>query len=621
MTGDAASQPGRLPLVVLSLAAAVVGYATFSEFLLEDSYITLRYADNLAEGRGMVFQAGQRHFGTSSPLWAIVLALAIALGGSPEVVLDLGFCASLGALAYSGGRLLQRLGPPALGPLFALAVCLGVGRLHAYWGMETPLFLALLFGAWGLTLDRRYVLAGVALGFACLARYEGYAFAIALALVLATQRSWAAMRAGGLAVTAVTLPWLVVAWIYYGSPVPAPLGAKSGLISHQRYFTRSLEDLGHDLFWPLAVLGRPHALGWAVVLLIAVFGAIGIGRLLRQRDVVALALPLGALVVFAGLVVIAPVAAFAWHRAPVHYVALACAFVGAGPLLARLFAAPRLRLAGLVAAGACVVASVPILQASSARLRSTYQYAGREVGYVEIADFLVETRLHECTVLTWEPGYLAFMSDVRVIDLDGLVTPKPEFTRSVLSRWDSGFPPEADLVLLRAPFHPSGFEMVYEGAMGSRLFARAEVAERHADSIAAYRDRDPAGEAARPLSLEPVPIAPCFTGPNFEVDPDRGVTRIVPHPEPLAFTAETPRLRIDAPRLEVEFETSSPTRVRLQLVVRGEVVVSTDDALDPASDLVRWDVEPWLGRTARVRVLAIAGADEEATLGVVRAAP
>ena len=168
MTSDPAraeaSEFERAALVLVALAGALVSYFTFSDFLFEDSYITLRYATNLAAGRGLVFQSGEAVLGTSSPLWAMLLALPIALGAEPEIVLDIGFCASLAGLGYSGGRLLLRLATPRAGVVFALAVSLGVGRLHAYWGMETPLFLGLLFGAWSLALDRRHVRSGILLG-------------------------------------------------------------------------------------------------------------------------------------------------------------------------------------------------------------------------------------------------------------------------------------------------------------------------------------------------------------------------------------------------------------------------------------------------------------------------
>ena len=215
----------RTALALVAIFGGIVSYFTFSEFLFEDAYITLRYATNLAAGHGFVFQTGELVFGTSTPLWAMLLAVPIALGAEPEVVLDVGFCASLVGLAYSGGRLLHRLGAPRAGIAFAVAISLGVGRLQAYWGMETPLFIGLLFGAWCMALDRKYARSGVLLGLACVARYEGYAFAVAMALGLASQRNWTGIRAGGLAVAGVATPWLLFAWLFFGSLIPLPAPA------------------------------------------------------------------------------------------------------------------------------------------------------------------------------------------------------------------------------------------------------------------------------------------------------------------------------------------------------------------------------------------------------------
>jgi hypothetical protein len=250
-------------------------------------------------------------------------------------------------------------------------------------------------------------------------------------------------------------------------------------------------------------------------------------------------------------------------------------------------------------------------------LRGTFQYAGREIAYPEIADFLRRTRLNDATLLTWEPGYMAFMSDIRVIDVAGLVTPAPAFTRASTPQWDSGFPPEADLVLLRAPFRPEGFELVFEGSMGAWLFARPAVAERYAGAIEAYRAGDPPGPGLRRLSEGPTPISPSFPGAPFVVGPPGTPTRIGPEQDMLAVTAETPLLLIDTPRIEIEFRTTTPEYVQVQLVVRGEVVLESRGSADPKEATVRWDVSPWLDRTARVRVLAVAGAGAEAAFGLV----
>lgn len=614
--GDASSH--RVALLAVALLGAVISHLTFADFLLEDSYISLRYATHLAAGNGLVFQTGEAIFGTSSPLWAMLLSLPILLGVPPEIVLDMTFSGSMVFLAYAGGRLLQRLGAPRMGVPFALALFAGVGRLHAYWGMETPLFIGLVFGAWCSALDRKYIFAGIVLGLGCLARYEGYAFAVALALMLSVQKNWKAVRSGGLAIAAITSPWLVVAWRFYGSPIPGTAGAKAGHVSPLRYVERTYLDMPHDLFWAFDGLGYQHAIGLVIGVLAALLGIVGVARMAKARSAVAFALPLGALFVYAGLVAMSPGPAFAWHRAPVHFVGLLCAFAGAGPWLARLRIGPKSHALRLAATATVLAASVPTLLHGSANLRNTFQYAGRETAYIEVADFLVGSKLNECTVLTWEPGYLAYMSDARVIDLVGLVTPAPAFTRKAIASWDSDFPPEADLVLLRAPYRPAGFDLVFEGSMGSRLFARHAITKRYTESIAAYRASNSPKADAHILSTGPVPIEPSYRGAPLIVGEPGTWTSIDLDQEPLSLTAETTMLWLDTPELEVEFQTPTPGLVQLQLVVRGEVVLATGPTIDPTEKLVHWDVSPWIGRTGRVRVLAVTGSGAQGSFRNVK---
>jgi hypothetical protein len=64
--------------------------------LIDDAYITFRYAENLVRGHGLVFNPGERVLGTTAPLWAGLLAAARELGAEiPAAALLLGqlFCA------------------------------------------------------------------------------------------------------------------------------------------------------------------------------------------------------------------------------------------------------------------------------------------------------------------------------------------------------------------------------------------------------------------------------------------------------------------------------------------------------------------------------------------------
>jgi len=54
-------------------------------FTVDDAYISFRYADNLAHGRGLVFNVGERQEGYSNFLWVILLGILSWLGISPII--------------------------------------------------------------------------------------------------------------------------------------------------------------------------------------------------------------------------------------------------------------------------------------------------------------------------------------------------------------------------------------------------------------------------------------------------------------------------------------------------------------------------------------------------------
>ena len=56
--------------VLRLLAGMRLGFRPF-----DDTYITFRYALNLASGFGFVYNIGERVLGTTTPLWTVVLAL------------------------------------------------------------------------------------------------------------------------------------------------------------------------------------------------------------------------------------------------------------------------------------------------------------------------------------------------------------------------------------------------------------------------------------------------------------------------------------------------------------------------------------------------------------------
>src|SRR4030042_5326723 len=193
--------------------------------LIDDAYITFRYAENLARGLGPVFNPGERGLGTTAPLWAGILAGARLLGFPiPSAALVLGqifTAATCGLLAWI---LFRHVAAP-------LAVLAGLGlALHpdaiffANSGMETGLSMALVLGSLETALRRRFLAAGVLSGAAFLVR-PGGALPFLRSGVLALLQGRKSLVRFAIAAAVLVLPWIIFAMVFYGSPIPQSIAA------------------------------------------------------------------------------------------------------------------------------------------------------------------------------------------------------------------------------------------------------------------------------------------------------------------------------------------------------------------------------------------------------------
>ena len=95
------------PLAIASSVPLIATLAIFvrllvawkSHFTSEDFLITLRYAENLARGHGMVFNVGEPVLGTTTPLYTLFLAAlawlglpAALIGKLVNILADAGLC-------------------------------------------------------------------------------------------------------------------------------------------------------------------------------------------------------------------------------------------------------------------------------------------------------------------------------------------------------------------------------------------------------------------------------------------------------------------------------------------------------------------------------------------------
>lgn len=134
---------------VLSIlfCAELYGIQKFYNYPCEDAYITYRFARNLAEGLGPVFNPGERVEGYSNFLWMTAIALAHAMGlsmvGFSRIVAALCSIGTIVLVWYIPRRHFGLRGPATgLGPL--LYILFLPFHFYTTCGLETSLYLFLI---------------------------------------------------------------------------------------------------------------------------------------------------------------------------------------------------------------------------------------------------------------------------------------------------------------------------------------------------------------------------------------------------------------------------------------------------------------------------------------------
>lgn len=252
----------RFPRMGLGFAvgAAVLHTAAYCG-LRDDAFISFRYAQNLVEGHGLVFNPGERVEGYSN--FALVILVSFAhsvLGATIEGAgLAVGWIAVVGVV-LAAYRLLVRLdGSPHLATCGAALVA-GCSVFAAYGasGLETPLFVALVLLSLIALADRTPCVAGLCAGVATCTRPDGVVVfsALAIAALARGPRRARALVATLTGYGALILPWTIWRVWYYGYLIPNQIEAKRGmelgyqLILGSKYLTRAgMTQL------PLLVLG------------------------------------------------------------------------------------------------------------------------------------------------------------------------------------------------------------------------------------------------------------------------------------------------------------------------------------------------------------------------------
>jgi hypothetical protein len=249
-----------LLLGLIALATTALNVGRYCDYLIDDQFISLRYARNLVEGNGLVFNPGERVEGFTNPSYVLVAALCMIVGLDPLLTTRIiSFLCALLAIGLTVR--LERLGPRLDTGFFPLpALLLIAGPAFAYWAVasfETMPFTSLVVAAIAALATeskrQRGHLSAVLFVALLLTRPEGvFVFAVAGSAFLIADLATAgaadrqpvmrrhAVNAAMFAGAAAAIE--AARWLYYGRLLPNTFYAKVTMGSEQ--LTTGLRGFG-----------------------------------------------------------------------------------------------------------------------------------------------------------------------------------------------------------------------------------------------------------------------------------------------------------------------------------------------------------------------------------------
>ena len=389
----------RLLLTILIAAAAYrLGVGLH---IVDDAFITFRYADNLVAGRGFVYNPGEYVMGTSSPLFAFLLALfGLVKISAPIAAFSICLLATLLTLlvifkimAHAG----LREGGYFTCALYAVApfsVTYGVS------GMETALYLLLVFTllAFPSAPSWRVAVLGT---LAMLCRPDGV-LAVAVILVTRFLGDRKTLKKDLFYFLLLGLPWLAFLQLYYGQIIPQSLLAKA--------------HLKRDTWTSLINFFDFFRLGWP-----------GLQTLLLLPGVMAfrkkpISLPLRLWMVWGGIYAVVFLAAnaftdFPWYFSPLFLVQTIVAGCGLAFVVHKFTPKKQTVLCLCLLAAGC---------ANGVRHKRnlTFQAKGRETLYKAVAEVLWTRSQENATLAATEVGAVGYYFKGNILDLVGLISPE-----------------------------------------------------------------------------------------------------------------------------------------------------------------------------------------------------
>jgi len=458
-------------LLAVAVASGLLAIYALHDTRFDDAYITFRYGQNLATGRGPVFNPGERILGTTSPGQMLVSAAVYLLAGLDDTPT---WMAALGCIAWIAQAVfvfmvLRKAFGDWTALLGALALALGAAGSDIRVALETNQVVAFNLAALWMAMDKRWRTSALLAGLAVLFRPDALLFALPLALLcVLDQRRKALVPA--LIFLGVFAPWLLFATYYYGTAIP--------LTAATKFQRASVGMYAQHIYGHLGVYVRPGRPMLGVLL-----WALGIGgaaRLLRVNRWYAL-LAAYPFLHYSAYLELRPFTAHSWHLYPAEAMMIVFAMVALGGMIE---SAQRWgRSVGAAVAVFLLLSTGFYTTARIATHQASQWTGGRDRAYREVAAFLEANGDREQEYFaSVEVGTIAYLTDFRAMDLGWLVSAPGGLLHEGELRWLVVDPIYHYLV-------PEGAPLVFASEGGSFQAEIYDLWKGHTDPDAPERIR------------------------------------------------------------------------------------------------------------------------------------
>jgi hypothetical protein len=394
-----------LPLVwTLAIAGLLLWY--YHAWGFDDPYITFRYAENIAQGNGFVYNSGDTTLSTTTPLMTLLLALVGLVGIDIPLAGAIIGCISLALGGLVLWAIADRWQARLVGATALLLYPISPLLVQTI-AAETTLYLLLILVGFLALVHDKYAVAGVFLALATITRADGILAAACAGGYLLWFRQWRAILALSVGFLAGMLPWLVYALATFGSPFPVTLYAKQqqGLMQGRHQFFDAFIIMGVDM------LSRFSARWLGVLAIVGIAGLVKNPRWL---------LLIGWNVLYFAGYSILGVASYFWYYAPLVIGLVVLVGMGVEMLYEAVACRFSRRWATVLVAVLLLVTVIPRLDRIHTIQRSPDP---RLPIYIDVGTWLRTHTPPDASVGTLEIGIIGYHAQRDIIDFAGLLQP------------------------------------------------------------------------------------------------------------------------------------------------------------------------------------------------------